>query len=152
MVQAARLQPGPISLESEGGGVWQAVMRVYASACYISTGLSDVAAALKLKEGDTICVVMRSPNRLLISKRGEPHFEAAADRGLLGRWPLTVTIASSKDSRLPLTIAAGSDLVPRCWESQSAVIMASVATIEGALKFLGYNRAVCQSMTPPLPR
>ena len=104
-------QPGPLTLESEGGDVWQSNLISHTTRTHqyhVSKGWLSLVVALQLRLGDAVCLAARSPSRLLISSQGEPHFRAAARKGPPDPWPLTVLLTRELlEKHLPLKPAAG---------------------------------------------
>ena len=94
----AALQPGALTAQSEAGDEWQVACAASlqpgraAERYYITERWFEVVAALQLKAGQTVCLAVLSPNRLLVSRQGEPHFSAAAAQGPPDPWPLTVIL------------------------------------------------------------
>ena len=111
LVRMAGMQPGPLTLESEEGREWQSNLTTHSpgrSLFQISKGWLSLVDALQLGVGEAVCLAARSPSRLLISRRGEPHFCAAARKGPPGPWPLTVLLTQAKvNGYLQLKAAAG---------------------------------------------
>ena len=71
-------------MEGEDGQQWQAVLSEYirpdtgSVQHVLRTGWPAVAAALQLEAVQAVYLAVPGPSRLLISRRGEPHFHAAA--------------------------------------------------------------------------
>ena len=105
------MQPGPLTVEGEDGGAWRTGLYCPYNGRYeriISSGWSEVAAALQLEAGQVVCLAARSPSRLLISRQMEPHFSAAAKQGPptpLSPWPASIARWKRSEAHLPL--AAG---------------------------------------------
>ena len=95
LVRMAGMQPGPLTLEIEGGDVWQSNLTSNSPRTHklqISKGWLSLVDSLQLGLGEAVCLAARSPSRLLISRRGEPHFCSAARKGPPDPWPLTVLL------------------------------------------------------------
>ena len=76
LVKLARMQPGPLSVESEVGDVWRSHLNQFQNGSalqhFVDTCWPAVAAVLQLEAGQTVYLAARSPSRLLISRQGEP--------------------------------------------------------------------------------
>ena len=116
LVAKAGMEPGAVTVESEEGDVWQSVLSRNSRAD-LPTGHFRLCKAwrtvvqdLRLEAGQTICLAAVSPRCLLVSRRGEPHFSAAASQGPAQPWPLTLTLTpnSVAEGRFLLSTAAGS--------------------------------------------
>lgn len=108
------MQPGPLTVTNEQGDEWPATLKLQsreeqpAPWYKVHQGWSAVAAALKLAEGQSICLAASSPSRPMVSLPGEPHFVAASSLGPNGTWPLTQRLTSSSiRSVLNLGMPAG---------------------------------------------
>lgn len=108
LVEKAGMQPGVVTVQSETGRTWQTHMTCEKiggalTQNVLSEGWRAVAAALQLEEGQSVCLAAITPSRLVVSREGEPHNNAAQP------WPfkLLLTQYLLHIMVLPLSRVAG---------------------------------------------
>ena len=79
LVTAGGLRAGRLAVEGAGGQQWLVTMCTHVGAHdsvmhWVSEGWPAVVAALQLEAGQNVCLAVLDSSRLLVSRRGEPHF------------------------------------------------------------------------------
>lgn len=128
----ANMLPGPITVVSEAGDEWESNLLQMASSGRagirhkVYRGWFEVADALQLQPGQSVCLAALSVNRLLISLPTEPHFIAATEQGPPDPWPLAVRL-SQKSAKVwfPLSLATGRSICTGGVLSVHATIVAN---------------------------